>query len=46
MGVDEETLIVHKTMTEVLDLLLYMGGTPHGLLFFSLNVREKAVPKS
>lgn len=46
MGVDKETLIVHKTMTEVLDLLLYMGGTPHGLLFFSLNVREKAAPKS
>lgn len=46
VGVDQETLIVHRTMSEVLDLLLHMGGAPYCLLFFSLNVREKAIPKS
>jgi len=35
VGVDQETLIVHKTMSEVLDLILYIGGAPHGLLFSS-----------
>ena len=46
MGVDQENLIVHRTMSAFLDLLLHMGGAPYCLLFFPLNVREKAIPKS
>ena len=45
MGVDQENLIVHRTMREFLDLLLHMGGAPYCLLFFFPKCQGESNPQ-